>query len=182
MNKLLRASLAFITSTILPLTYNYYFSLLDLVHVEQKLYLVFEFLDVDLKRYMDLGNKQGRPITMPIVKVLHSFVLYFYHLFCIPRRRDRRVVVSSVEFNKTRPRDLTLRAPRRLTLLMNAFIKPFTEVLVPTQQGTSILSLPSYSSPRSQASEPTYRQKPQPQTGGLRTCKGIRYSNENIHT
>ncbi|OJT11696.1 Cyclin-dependent kinase 1 [Trametes pubescens] len=43
-------------------------TLLDIVHADQKLYLVFEFLDVDLKRYMENGNKQGRPITPEIVK------------------------------------------------------------------------------------------------------------------
>ncbi|KAI0820882.1 Pkinase-domain-containing protein [Trametes gibbosa] len=42
--------------------------LLDIVHADQKLYLVFEFLDVDLKRYMENGNKQNRPITPEIVK------------------------------------------------------------------------------------------------------------------
>jgi len=42
--------------------------LIDIIHVEQKLYLVCEFLDVDLKRYMDGLNKSRTPITMPIVK------------------------------------------------------------------------------------------------------------------
>ncbi|OBZ73304.1 GPN-loop GTPase 1 [Grifola frondosa] len=41
---------------------------LDIVHVDQKLYLVFEFLDVDLKRYMENGNKMGNPISRDIVK------------------------------------------------------------------------------------------------------------------
>ncbi|KAF8197097.1 kinase-like domain-containing protein [Pholiota molesta] len=31
--------------------------LLDIVHADQKLYLVFEFLDVDLKRYIETGNQ-----------------------------------------------------------------------------------------------------------------------------
>ena len=43
--------------------------LLEIVHADQKLYLVFEFLDMDLKRYLDEGNKNGSPITMDIVKV-----------------------------------------------------------------------------------------------------------------
>ncbi|OJA16648.1 hypothetical protein AZE42_04043 [Rhizopogon vesiculosus] len=42
--------------------------LLDIVHAEQKLYLVFEFLDVDLKRYMDNANSAGTPIAIGIVK------------------------------------------------------------------------------------------------------------------
>lgn len=45
------------------------YRLLDIVHADQKLYLVCEFLDVDLKRYMENGNKAGRPITLQIVKV-----------------------------------------------------------------------------------------------------------------
>ncbi|KAG0696327.1 kinase-like domain-containing protein [Suillus ampliporus] len=42
--------------------------LLDIVHAEQKLYLVFEFLDVDLKRYMENANSSGTPISIGIVK------------------------------------------------------------------------------------------------------------------
>ncbi|KAG1824656.1 kinase-like domain-containing protein [Suillus subaureus] len=42
--------------------------LLDIVHAEQKLYLVFEFLDVDLKRYMENANTSGTPIPIGIVK------------------------------------------------------------------------------------------------------------------
>ena len=43
--------------------------LLDIVHADQKLYLVFEFLDVDLKRYMEMANQNRTPITLDIVKV-----------------------------------------------------------------------------------------------------------------
>ncbi|KIY67749.1 Pkinase-domain-containing protein [Cylindrobasidium torrendii FP15055 ss-10] len=42
--------------------------LLDIVHAEQKLYLVFEFLDVDLKRYIHLGNKNSNPISLDTTK------------------------------------------------------------------------------------------------------------------
>jgi len=42
--------------------------LLDIVHADQKLYLVFEFLDVDLKRYMEMRNQKNRPITPELVK------------------------------------------------------------------------------------------------------------------
>jgi len=42
--------------------------LLDIVHADQKLYLVFEFLDVDLKRYMENGNRDNSPISLDIVK------------------------------------------------------------------------------------------------------------------
>jgi cyclin-dependent kinase len=42
--------------------------LLDIVHADQKLYLVFEFLDVDLKRYIEMSNQNRTPISLPIVK------------------------------------------------------------------------------------------------------------------
>lgn len=45
--------------------------LLDIVHSDQKLYLVMEFLDLDLKRYMDtIGDKEGLGPNM--VKVRSS--------------------------------------------------------------------------------------------------------------
>ncbi|KAJ2933160.1 hypothetical protein H1R20_g3885, partial [Candolleomyces eurysporus] len=54
--------------------------LLDIVHADQKLYLVFEFLDVDLKRYIETGNQNRNPITPTIVKKfthqLNSGLLY----------------------------------------------------------------------------------------------------------
>ena len=52
--------------------------LLDIVHADQKLYLVCEFLDVDLKRYMENGNKSGRPITPNIVKVRANAITSAY--------------------------------------------------------------------------------------------------------
>ncbi|EJD49092.1 CMGC/CDK/CDC2 protein kinase [Auricularia subglabra TFB-10046 SS5] len=42
--------------------------LLDIVHGDQKLYLVCEFLDMDLKRYMDTRNNQKDPISLDLVK------------------------------------------------------------------------------------------------------------------
>jgi len=41
---------------------------LDIVHADQKLYLVFEFLDVDLKRYMEHASAGGTPLTLDITK------------------------------------------------------------------------------------------------------------------
>jgi len=43
--------------------------LLDIVHADQKLYLVFEFLDVDLKRYMEHASTGDTPLTLDITKV-----------------------------------------------------------------------------------------------------------------
>ncbi|TRM66583.1 kinase-like domain-containing protein [Schizophyllum amplum] len=42
--------------------------LFDIVHADSKLYLVFEFLDVDLKRYMENLNHAKTPITPELVK------------------------------------------------------------------------------------------------------------------
>ena len=41
---------------------------------EQKLYLVFEFLDVDLKRYIETGNQNNTPMTSDLVKVGPCYV------------------------------------------------------------------------------------------------------------
>jgi cyclin-dependent kinase len=54
------------------LQFRNYNRLLDIVHADQKLYLVFEFLDVDLKRYMDNGSQNGEPIQLDMVKVSAS--------------------------------------------------------------------------------------------------------------
>jgi hypothetical protein len=51
------------------------------VHADQKLYLVFEFLDVDLKRYMEAGNSQGTPISLELCQVCTVFTfILFSHL------------------------------------------------------------------------------------------------------
>ena len=39
------------------------------MHADQKLYLVFEFLDVDLKRYIEAGNASGTPLSLELCKV-----------------------------------------------------------------------------------------------------------------
>ncbi|VDB83090.1 unnamed protein product [Peniophora sp. CBMAI 1063] len=43
-------------------------TLYDIVHADQKLYLVFEFLDVDLKRYIEAGNASGTPLSLELCK------------------------------------------------------------------------------------------------------------------
>ena len=45
--------------------------LLDVVHDEQKLYMVFEYLDMDLKKYMDdyAANNPGAPDGLPLKEV-----------------------------------------------------------------------------------------------------------------
>ena len=39
------------------------------MHADQKLYLVMEFLDVDLKRYIEAGNASGQPLSLELSKV-----------------------------------------------------------------------------------------------------------------
>jgi hypothetical protein len=50
--------------------------LLDIVHSDQKLYLVFEFLDVDLKRFMEQSNQNSGGMPMDLVKVRLYPLLY----------------------------------------------------------------------------------------------------------
>jgi len=51
--------------------------LLDVVHSDKKLYLVFEFLDLDLKKYMDMLPSGGGGLPLPLVKVCN---LKFYFI------------------------------------------------------------------------------------------------------
>lgn len=44
-------------------------TLLDVIHSDTKLYLVFEFLDLDLKRYMDMVKKEDGGLSSIHVKV-----------------------------------------------------------------------------------------------------------------
>jgi cyclin-dependent kinase len=62
-----------------PYFYLSLHSLLDIVHADQKLYLVFEFLDVDLKRYMEAGNSQGTPLSLELCQVRKHFALFLSH-------------------------------------------------------------------------------------------------------
>lgn len=43
------------------------FSLQEVLHVDRKLYLVFEYLDQDLKKYMDANGTAGlSPVTTKV--------------------------------------------------------------------------------------------------------------------
>ena len=46
----------------------FHFRLLDVVHSDKKLFLVFEYLDRDLKKYVDSVPAGG--ISLPLVKVI----------------------------------------------------------------------------------------------------------------
>lgn len=83
--------------------------LLDIVHADQKLYLVFEFLDVDLKRYMEHASAGGIPLTLDITKVSNFIFLpvpialevvgwrphQFGRVSCTPSRPIVRLAVSN---------------------------------------------------------------------------------------
>ena len=49
-------------------------NLLDLIHGDKKLYLVFEFMDYDLKKFLD---KNGSPLPSQLVKVNIKEFKYF---------------------------------------------------------------------------------------------------------
>ncbi|KAJ7885979.1 Pkinase-domain-containing protein [Mycena leptocephala] len=42
--------------------------LFNIVHADQKLFLVFEYLEMDLKRFMEEGNRENSPISPALVK------------------------------------------------------------------------------------------------------------------
>ncbi|KIY69203.1 Pkinase-domain-containing protein [Cylindrobasidium torrendii FP15055 ss-10] len=47
---------------------EYIVRLFEIVHADSRLYLIMEFVDVDLKRYIDTANKAKNPITLDISK------------------------------------------------------------------------------------------------------------------
>ena len=54
------------------------FSLQEVLHVDKKLYLVFEYLDQDLKKYMDANGLTGLPPTTVKVSFLTILLSHFY--------------------------------------------------------------------------------------------------------
>ena len=48
--------------------------LFDIIHQESKLYLVFEFLDLDLKKYMDNVSSSPDGLSPEIVRVSDTLV------------------------------------------------------------------------------------------------------------
>ncbi|KAH7102850.1 Pkinase-domain-containing protein [Auriculariales sp. MPI-PUGE-AT-0066] len=59
--------------------------LLDIVHQDQKLYLVFEHLDMDLKRFMDMRNTKRDPISLELCKKF-SYQLNLGIVYCHAHR------------------------------------------------------------------------------------------------
>ena len=48
--------------------------LFDILHQDQKLYLVFEFVDMDLKKYMDTVGNSPDGLSDLMVKVSHPIL------------------------------------------------------------------------------------------------------------
>ena len=59
----------------------------DVIHTEKKLTLVFEFLDLDLKKFLDMATSAGEVLQPPVIKTL-LFQLLAGVSFC----HDRRVL------------------------------------------------------------------------------------------
>ena len=58
------------------------FSLQEVLHVERKLYLVFEYLDQDLKKYMDANGTTG---LSPVIAKVHTLNLISLYTASTPR-------------------------------------------------------------------------------------------------
>ncbi|KAF9507751.1 hypothetical protein BS47DRAFT_1373814 [Hydnum rufescens UP504] len=59
--------------------------LLNIVHSDTRLYLVFEFLDMDLKRYMDIVTKQEETVSPTVAKKFTIQLLHGLH-YCHAHR------------------------------------------------------------------------------------------------
>ena len=79
------------------------------MHAESKLYLVFEFLDMDLKRYMETGNANNQPITLDIVKVSLAAVAALSFDARLPRFFSRLLLLARSRICVLRFAFLTLR-------------------------------------------------------------------------
>jgi hypothetical protein len=104
--------------------------LLDIVHLDAKLYLVFEFLDMDLKRYMDKVATETDGMGPEIVKV---------RLECSPSSH-MKLTAPATEIHLVRLY-LGLRSET------NAHVQP-------TDQGRVLFARPPDTAPRPEAAEP----------------------------
>ncbi|KAJ7230665.1 Pkinase-domain-containing protein [Mycena pura] len=59
--------------------------LLNIVHADQKLYLVFEYLEMDLKRFMEEANREKSPMSPALVKKF-TYQLNLGLVYCHSRR------------------------------------------------------------------------------------------------
>lgn len=130
--------------------------LYDIIHQESKLYLVFEFLDLDLKKYMDnvAGSSDG--LGPDIVRV-----------------RQQR----------PRPSGLPLRGAHTHSLPPSALrCAALTEIHLPTDARHLLLPRASHPASRPQAAEFAHRQDGQPQARGLWPGESVWYPIEDLHS
>jgi len=72
-------------------------NLVDLIHGDKKLYLVFEFMDHDLKKFLDIN---GNPLPPQLVKVkivfyqLKKFVHFFISLIYIKLSQQLNIAIA----------------------------------------------------------------------------------------
>lgn len=65
------------------LKYLFMFSLMDVLHHDRKLYLVFEYVDYDLKKYMDKHAPNGIPVQkVKVWKFEGSIIENHIYMYC----------------------------------------------------------------------------------------------------
>lgn len=85
-------------SLLKELTHPNIVSLIDVLMEESRLYLIFEYLTMDLKKYMDsLNNKQLEPAVVKsylyqVCLIWKNFILFYSNVSCTYRLYYRLVV------------------------------------------------------------------------------------------
>ena len=57
-----------------------YSRLLDTIHADKKLYLVFEYLDMDLKRYMEMTSNQFPTEIIKVIMIWNAIDIDYYYI------------------------------------------------------------------------------------------------------
>ena len=127
----------------------------DVIHSENRLYLVFEYLDQDLKKHMD----------------------------SVPGGMSPNLIKVRPSRMHSLPRYLPKPAPphQRVALPLNPRCPVPIELHVPDDRRPQLLPRAPDPSPRPQAAEPANRPQRRTQTGRLRPCARFRHPRAHLH-
>ena len=99
--------------------------LFNIVHADQKLFLVFEYLEMDLKRFMEEANRADTPISPALVKVSAAHAVMSFRSFGASKH-VLRVNPSSNALYTQRPGHVVLRpCPSRRVIRVHRLLDVF---------------------------------------------------------